>query len=61
MIHRYSSLASQSYGHFLKLLLVVGLLFVVFAPTTVQAGHLFTQATSNTPTWIQTGQGISID
>ena len=25
------------------------------------AGHLFTQASSNTPTWIQAGQGISID
>ena len=34
---------------------------MAFAPTTAQAGHLFTQATSNTPTWIQTGQGISID
>lgn len=26
-----------------------------------QAGHLFTQASSNTPTWIQAGQGIAID
>ncbi|MGB0468283.1 MAG: autotransporter-associated beta strand repeat-containing protein [Pontibacterium sp.] len=26
-----------------------------------QAGHLFTQAGANTPTWMQAGQGISID
>ena len=29
--------------------------------STVSAGHMFTQASSNTPTWIQSGQGIVID
>ncbi|WP_176219082.1 hypothetical protein [Planktotalea arctica] len=61
MLHRYTTLAAQNCGQFLKLLALVGLLFVAFAPTKAQAGHLFTQATSNTPTWIQAGQGISID
>lgn len=32
----------------------------VLSPTFANAGHLFTQASSNTPTWIQQGQGISI-
>ncbi len=30
-------------------------------PTVGNAGHLFTQASSNTPTWIQSGQGIVIN
>jgi len=33
----------------------------IFATSFAQAGHLFTQASSNQPTWIQSGQGISID
>ncbi|MBR9868306.1 MAG: autotransporter domain-containing protein [Oceanospirillales bacterium] len=36
-----------------------GLLLAVTGTT--NAGHLFTQASSNTPTWIQSGQGIVID
>ena len=34
---------------------------LVFIPFTAEAGHLFTQAQSNTPTWIQSGQGIVIE
>lgn len=29
-------------------------------PGVAKAGHMFTQASSNTPTWIQAGQGIAI-
>lgn len=35
-------------------------LLILIAPM-AQAGHMFTQASSNTPTWIQSGQGIAID
>jgi hypothetical protein len=35
--------------------------FAAAAPASVNAGHLFTQASSNTPTWIQQGQGIAIE
>ena len=33
----------------------------IFSTGEARAGHLFTQASSNTPTWIQAGQGIAID
>ncbi|MDI3326177.1 autotransporter domain-containing protein [Pontibacterium granulatum] len=41
-------------------LFLLSLLSMLFALES-QAGHLFTQAGANTPTWMQSGQGISID
>ncbi|WP_308916684.1 autotransporter domain-containing protein [Jannaschia sp. LMIT008] len=38
----------------------IAALGAMLAPA-ADAGHLFTQATSNTPTWIQAGQGIAIE
>jgi autotransporter-associated beta strand protein len=35
-------------------------LIAALLPATANAGHMFTQASSNTPTWIQQGQGIAI-
>ena len=34
--------------------------FFLMVAHVAQAGHLFTQASSNTPTWIQQGKGIAI-
>jgi len=36
-------------------------ILAILTPASATAGHLFTQASSNTPTWIQAGQGIAID
>jgi len=35
-------------------------LVLLALPYSASAGHLFTQASTNTPTWIQAGQGIAI-
>jgi autotransporter-associated beta strand protein len=61
MLHRHITFVAQNCGQILKPLGLVGLSFVAFEPKSVQAGHLFTQSSLNTPTWIQAGQGISID
>jgi hypothetical protein len=61
MIRSHFTFVAQNCGKILKPLGLVGLSFVAFVPISVQAGHLFTQSTLNTPTWIQVGQGISID
>ena len=39
---------------------VLSALLFSFIAVSANAGHLFTQASSNTPTWIQQGQGIVI-
>ena len=39
---------------------VLSALLFTFIAMSANAGHLFTQASSNTPTWIQSGQGIAI-
>ncbi|WP_062269527.1 autotransporter domain-containing protein [Endozoicomonas arenosclerae] len=39
---------------------VLGILSLLTVSSVTHAGHLFTQASSNTPTWIQSGQGIVI-
>lgn len=41
-------------------LIVTSILFILAAEG-AYAGHLFTQAGANTPTWMQSGQGINID
>jgi autotransporter-associated beta strand protein len=61
MLRRHITFVAQNCGQILKPLGLVGLSFVAFEPKSVQAGHLFTQSSLNTPTWIQAGQGISID
>jgi autotransporter-associated beta strand protein len=61
MLKRHITFVAQNCGQILKPLGLVGLSFVAFEPKSVQAGHLFTQSSLNTPTWIQAGQGISID
>ena len=40
--------------------LCLAYLFLAFGSTAF-AGHMFTQGTTNTPTWIQSGTGIAID
>lgn len=54
----FQGMNSMKENAFRRLLLT--LLCLVF-PIAANAGHLFTQASSNTPTWIQAGQGIAID
>ena len=39
---------------------VLSALLFTFIAVSANAGHMFTQASSNTPTWIQSGQGITI-
>jgi autotransporter-associated beta strand protein len=45
----------------MKMIVKISLLLLAFFALPAQAGHLFTQASSNTATWIQAGSGISID
>ncbi|MGI9282519.1 MAG: hypothetical protein ACR2PX_23230 [Endozoicomonas sp.] len=40
---------------------ILALLSLMTVSGLSHAGHLFTQASSNTPTWIQSGQGIVIN
>lgn len=61
MLQHYIKFITKNSGKILKPLGIIGLSFVAFEPKSAQAGHLFTQSTLNTPTWIQAGQGISID
>jgi autotransporter-associated beta strand protein len=44
-----------------SLLIKISILFILaFLSSMSYAGHLFTQSSTNTPTWIQAGQGIAI-
>lgn len=46
----------------MKNFLKICFFYVLFAfGGTAFAGHMFTQGTTNTPTWIQSGTGIAID
>lgn len=46
---------------FLQFILLASLATSTLLANFANAGHLFTQAGSNTPTWIEAGTGISID
>ena len=46
---------------FSQIILLASLATSALLANFANAGHLFTQAGSNTPTWIETGTGISID
>ena len=59
-MQKYHSKILEFKGHISTLyIFIIATLTLISA--SANAGHMFTQASSNTPTWIQTGQGIAID